>query len=312
MIQDRSGNTPLHYAARHPSGTDFMALIEKDGPEALFITDIYDNTPLLIAAFQQSSIAFIALIEKLSSEALNKALLIKNLEGKTPLHVAAEFQSEKAFIALIEKVGPEALFIQDINGNTPLYLAVQLKKQSVVLAVFEKTDIETLNKILLLVPSHFSPKQKRDYFLDIIGLAQLLITNSNTLLSLKDKSVQLNKLLGCVKLRRGWGQKRAVMFWTEGGSFNEKLNGLIQKLNASIEKNNVLVDDNKPFGDGVMLKNLASNNSPKADYQDSHREHFYEQSSTIGLFPPPCLYRIGELDLDTSRSAMASKVASAE
>ena len=113
-----------------------------------------------------------------------------------------------------------------------------------------------------------------------------------------------------MKLRRGWGQKRVGMLWTEGGSFNEKLNGLIQKLNASIEKNNVLVDDNKPFGDGVMLKNLASNNSPKADkptkyledtfYQDFHREHCYEQSSTIGLFPPLCLYRRGDLDLDTS------------
>jgi ankyrin repeat protein len=264
VIEDYYGETPLHIAAKFQSEAVFIALIKKLRPEALnkafVMQDYFGKTPIYIAVRYQSETAFMALIEKLRPEALNKAFVMRGDYGETPLHVPARYQSAAAFIALIEKVGPEALLIKDNYGETPLHTALQEGKPSVVLAVIEKTDIKTLNKILLLVPSHFSSKQKRDYFLETIGVAQLLITNSKTLSS-KDKSGLLKKLLGCVELRRG--QYRITIPGTGGGRFNEILDHRIQIING-------LVDENNSFGDGVELKDLEPNN-PSAAAEETNQ-----------------------------------------
>jgi len=149
VIESDYDNTLLHMAVELPSGTDFMALIEKLSPhalnKALVIQNKHGETPLHVAARYLSATDFIALIEKASPEALSQALVIQNKHGETPLHVAARYQSATDFIALIEKVSLEALsqalVIQNKHGETPLHGAARYQSANDVIIALLKADL---------------------------------------------------------------------------------------------------------------------------------------------------------------------------
>jgi ankyrin repeat protein len=174
-------NTLLH-AVELPSGTDFMALIEKLSPKALSRVLVIQNklgeTLLHMAAEFQSEKNFIALIEKVSSDALSQALVKQNKHGETPLHVAAlrralviesdydntllhmavELPSGTDFMTLIEKLSPDALnkalVIPDDYGNTPLHVAARYQSATDFIALIEKVSPEALSQALVIQNKH--------------------------------------------------------------------------------------------------------------------------------------------------------------
>ena len=136
--RDKTGNTPLHFAAYHGHAGAITALLEA-GADLEAREDEYGYTPLHSAAFNDQADAIAALIEAgADPEARDK-------NDYTPLHWAAFMGRADAIAALIEAgADPEA---RDKDGETPLHDAAEQGHADAIDALLEAgADPKARNK----------------------------------------------------------------------------------------------------------------------------------------------------------------------
>ncbi|KAJ3670015.1 hypothetical protein LUZ60_010339 [Juncus effusus] len=142
-VVDKSGNTPLHYAASQNLPKSVKVLLKKDISPA-YTSDFLGLFPVHVAA----KLGHVEVIERLFKKCPDSDKLLDG-QGRNFLHIAVE-EKREAIVSWACKHSNliEPLNAQDDEGNTPMHLAVKAKNLEIFSHLLgnEKVHLGITNK----------------------------------------------------------------------------------------------------------------------------------------------------------------------